>query len=157
MIARNHIIGIVAGAVLIVATITGALLIGREAPHSSPEAVVHRLLEVYFTAGEGDASQLLDLVDPQALEEIKQYWVVEMDEVREMIQADLDEIQQEIEMGASISFEVGNTVLQNGDALTMVTITFSHPEHGGEEFTDSIFIPTIKRDGRWYLEDLIWW
>jgi DNA-binding transcriptional regulator LsrR (DeoR family) len=98
--------------------------------------------------------QYLDLIDPQALQELQAEFGLGRDEIQDWLQVFMDDMQQEIAMGASIIFEVVSTELQNGRAETLVTITASHPLHGDDEFTDTI--ATVERDGRWYLEELRW-
>lgn len=152
MIARNQLIGLIAGVVLMVAAITGAVLVGSDTTHASPEAVVRSYLTAMYE--QGDAARYLDLIDPQALEELEtEYGLVRAD-MEEWLQAFFDDLQQEIAMGASISFEVVSTERQNGRAETVVTIVASHPTHGDEEFTETI--GTVERDGRWYLAELRW-
>ncbi|MBE0430541.1 MAG: hypothetical protein IBX67_01810 [Dehalococcoidia bacterium] len=152
MIARNQVVGLIAGVVLIVAALTGALLVGSDAPHSSPEAVVRSYLVAIYE--KGDASQYLALVDPQALDQMEIEYGLGRDEIRDWLQMLLDDMQREVEMGASIDFEMGVTERHNGTAETLVTITSSHPEYGDDEFTNTI--RTVERDGSWYLEELRW-
>ena len=152
MIARNQLIGLIAGVVLMVAAITGALLLGSDTPHSSPEAVVRSYLTAMYESG--DAAQYLDLIDPQALEELETEFGLGRDEIQDWLQVFLDDMQREIAMGASISFEIASTERQNGRAETLVTITASHPMHGDDQFTETI--ATVEKDGRWYLEELRW-
>ncbi|MFO7787080.1 MAG: hypothetical protein R6W87_04795, partial [Halospina sp.] len=85
MIARNQVVGLIAGVVLIVAAITGALLVGGDSAHSSPEAVVRSYLVAIYE--KGDASQYLALVDPEALEQIGVEYGLERDEMRDWLQA----------------------------------------------------------------------
>jgi hypothetical protein len=142
------IAGIVGGVVLVIVIAT--LLIGRMSPHASPEAVVSSFLTAAFERF--DASQCLELIDPQALAQAQRKAGVGMDEIREAFQATLDEARREIERGASINFAVGRTELQNGRAETEVRLRMSHPVEGDEE--DVTTLATVERDGRWYVYEL---
>ena len=148
VIARNQVAGLAAAAVLIAASLTAALLIGRDTPQSSPEAVVRSYLSAVYEAG--NATQYLSLVDPQDLEEVEAEYGIEIDEVREALQDSLDDFHLELGSGGvSLSWVVGNTTAQNMTAETAVTVTFSHPAYGDDEYTETI--TTVERDGRWYL------
>jgi hypothetical protein len=140
------ITGIVGGVVLVI--LIAALLIGRVSPHASPEAVVSGFLTALVE--EFDASQLLEVIDPQALAQLQRKAGVGMDEIREAAQAGLDAEHGEMKRrGASISFAVGRTELQNGRAETEVRLRMSHPVEGDEEV--NITLATVERDGRWYI------
>ena len=148
VIAKNQVAGLVAAAVLIAASLTVALLIGRDTTHHSPETVVRDYLIAVYEAG--NASQYLSLVDPQDLEEVEAEYGIEIDEVREALQDSLDDFHRELGSGGvSLSWVVGNTTAQNMTAETAVTVTFSHPAYGDDEYTETI--TTVERDGRWYL------
>ena len=148
VIAKNQVAGLVAAAVLIAASFTVALLIGRDTTHHSPETVVRDYLIAVYEAG--NASQYLSLVDPQDLEEVEAEYGIDIDEVREALQDSLDDFHRELGSGGvSLSWVVGNTTAQNMTAETAVTVTFSHPEYGDDEYTETI--TTVERDGRWYL------
>lgn len=151
------IIGIVGGVVLII--VVAVLLIGGESHHASPEAVVSSFLTAVY--GKWDASQCLELIDPHALEQVKLEARVGMDEIREVLQAELDEVRLELDVpGFSINFEVGATLVQNGEAITVVTLKTSHPEYGDVESAETY--ATVERDGWWYLhrigeESIVLW
>ena len=148
VIAKNQVAGLVAAVVLIAASFTVALLIGRDTTHHSPETVVRDYLIAVYEAG--NASQYLSLVDPQDLEEVEAEYGIDIDEVREALQDSLDDFHRELgSEGVSLSWVVGNTTAQNMTAETAVTVTFSHPEYGDDEYTETI--TTVERDGRWYL------
>jgi len=140
-------IGIVGAVVIVVVT---ALLIGRVSPNASPDAVVTVLMEAAYV--KGDAAQLIDVTDPGYLEQVLATEGMTMVEWRNELQAELDEMHRDMEEeGGWISFEVGNTEILNGRARVAVTIAFGHPEYGDEEAT--FFIYTVRRDGRWYVEE----
>ena len=148
LIARNQTISIVAGVVLIAAAITAPLLVGRDTTHSSPEAVVRSYLIAVYE--KGDASQFLDLIDPQDLDELEVEYGIGRDEMREGLQDSLDEFHRELASeGISLTWEVGSTTAQNRTAETIATVRFNHPVLGDDESTQTI--PTLERDGRWYL------
>lgn len=148
MIAKNQLVGLIAGVVLIVATVTGALLPEMGSAGSSPEAVVRSYLTaVYETKS---AAQYLDLFDPQDLEALEIEYGVAMDEVRDGLQDSLDEFHRSLASeGILVAWEVGNTTAQNQTAETTAILTLSHPVEGDTEDTE--VVPTRQRDGRWYL------
>ena len=149
MIARNQVVGLIAGVVLIVAAITGALLVGRDSADSSPEAVVRSYLIAVYEAR--NASQYLDLFDPQDLEALEIEYGIAMDEVRDGLQDSLDEFHRGLTSeGISVTWEVGSTTAQNRTAETTAILTLTHPVHGDAEDTE--VVPTRERDGRWYLK-----
>lgn len=148
MIARNQLVGLIAGVVLIMATITGALLAGAGFAGSSPEAVVRSYLTTVYEAK--NASQYLDLFDPQDLEALEIEYGISMDEVRGGLQDSLDQFHSELTaQGIVVTWEVGNTTAQNQTAETTAILTLSHPVQGDSEDTE--VVPTKERDGRWYL------
>jgi hypothetical protein len=129
--------------------VIAVLLIGRVPPqHASPEAVASSFLTALVE--KGDASQMLEVIDPQALAQLQRKAGAGMDEIRETAQASLDAEHREMKRrGASIRFGVGRTELQNGRAETVVPVQISCPVWGDEE--DTLIIGTVERDGRWYI------
>jgi hypothetical protein len=148
VIARNQLIGLIAGVVLIVAALTGALLLGSDIPYSSPEAVVRSyLIAVYEN---GDASQYLALFDRVDLQELAAEYGIPMEEVRDELQASLDDLQEQIASeGMSFSWQIEDTIALNATAETTVAVRFSHPTYGDDEYPE--IVATVERDGRWYL------
>jgi hypothetical protein len=148
VIARNQLVGLIAGVVLIIATITGALLVGAGVAGSSPETVVRSYLTAVYEAK--NASQYLDLFDPQDLEALEIEYGIAMDEVRDGLQDSLDQFHSELTaQGMSVTWAVGNTTAQNRTAETTAILTLTHPVQGNTEDTE--VVPTKERDGRWYL------
>jgi len=148
VIARNQLIGLIAGVVLMVAAITGALLVGGDTSHSSAEAVVRSyLIAVYEN---GDASQYLTLFDPVDMQELEAEYGIPMEEVRDELQASLDGFHEQMASeGMSFSWEIEDTTALNATAETTVAMRFSHPMYGDDEYPE--IVATVERDGRWYL------
>lgn len=138
--------------VLIAAWYAMGSLKGTSPVDSSPEAVVRSYLVAVYE--KRDATEYLNLIDPQALGEMEAEHGLSRDGIRARLQGFLDDLQRDIAMGASISFEVVSTTRQNGRAVTLVRMKASHPMYGDDQWTDTI--ATVRRDGRWYLEELRW-
>lgn len=149
VIARNQVVGIVAAVVLIVAAITGVLLVGEGGTHSSPEKVVRSYMIAVYE--EGDASQYLGLIYPEDVDQLEAQYGIGKDEIQVGLQDSLDGFHSQLASeGASLTWAVGNTTAQNATAETTVTLKFSHPVYGDEEHTEKV--PTLEREGRWYLK-----
>jgi len=147
VIARNQVVGLIAGVVLIVAAVTGAWLAERSSPHASPEALVSSYLSVVYETG--DAVKFVALFDAQGLEELATDYGTTRPQIQEQIQYLLDQIQEALETGATIEYELGPTEIRNGTTVIEVQMKASHPMYGDQEFSE--IVPLAERDGRWYL------
>ena len=131
------IIGVVLVAIIVlVAVLSG---IRTSGVYSSPEAVAEAF---YKALDREDAALMANLIDPYYLEEN----FIEKQELKKSLSQIIEVTKLFAEQ---FDYEVGEATVYNGNAEVEVTVSIEY--NGGEIFTDTDHVETVRRDNKWYI------